>query len=465
MIWLILVLGLVLRVVNLDQGLWLDEGTQALLSNKSLYSIFFERSADFHPPLSYLLLHYWMMLGGSEIWLRLLSVFFGIATIAVTYQLAKKLFDQNIAIISALFLAVAPYHIYYSQEVRMYSEAAFFATLSMYFFIRVIEKNNFRFKLWYIISSLFLIYTLYPGIFLLFSQLLFVFFKQKEKLASFLKQNVLIGLFYLPWIPQLILQLKSGIGADEYLPGWGGILSLSTAKVFPLTFLKFSIGRINFENDYIYGLVAIIVVTIFGYLLFIGVRSLKKNQLLIVFWLAVPFILAFITSLKIPLNQPFRLLFLLPAFYILLATGVNNKGKFRKVALISVLLVSLGGLGAYYFNPSFWRENWRGGTKFINENCNNCSAIFVWSEPFAPFQWYKGTSGVGIVKKFPADINEINMNMKNISGRKEIYLFEYLQDLSDPGRLTQKWLDQNGYKRVDILEFNGVGFIYKYVKG
>lgn len=465
MIWLILLLAFVLRIINLNQSLWLDEGTQATLSSESLQLILYERGVDFHPPLSYFLLHFWMMLGTSEVWLRLLSVIFGVATILIVYLLVKKIFNQQVALISALFLALAPYHIYYSQEIRMYSEATFFATVSIYFLIKLLDEKNWRFKLGYILSTTFLIYTFYLGFFLIIAQAVYVFFQKRNKLVNFLSLVGITGVLWIPWVPQFLIQLKSGLASEEYLPGWSGILSLPTLKAVPVTFIKFSLGRVSIENQVLYLSVALVIITIFGYLLLYGAKSLKNNQKIIFYWLIIPLVLAIIVSWKIPLNQPFRLLFILPAFYILLAVGDNSLKKYRKLALGTILLVSILGIYLYNFNHKFWREDWREAVAYTNNNCQqNCQVIFVWSEPFAPFQWYRGNNGIGLIKKFPANQFEINENMVKLSNKEKLLVFDYLQDLTDPGRLTYKWLTGHGFKEIEIHDFNGVGFIRTYVK-
>ena len=81
MIWLIVILGLILRLIAIDQSFWLDEATQAILSSKTVGFILFNRTADFHPPLFYLLSHIWININTSDIWLRLLPLTFGVGSI------------------------------------------------------------------------------------------------------------------------------------------------------------------------------------------------------------------------------------------------------------------------------------------------------------------------------------------------------------------------------------------------
>src|SRR3989344_9235935 len=138
MIVLILTAGLILRFLKLNQSLWLDEAINVtFVKSLNLKSLIFEYSiGDFHPPLYHILLRGWVLLfGTSEIAVRLPSVFLGLATVYVVYLVAKKMFDNKTALVSATLIATSPLHVYYSQEARMYMLAAFFASLSVYFFV------------------------------------------------------------------------------------------------------------------------------------------------------------------------------------------------------------------------------------------------------------------------------------------------------------------------------------------
>lgn len=459
MIVAIVLLGLMLRTINLSQSLWLDEATQAILSSKSLHSIWFDRAADFHPPLSYILFHFWLMFGRSESWLRLLPIIFGVATIWVVYKLATKLFSRKTALIASLLLATAPYHVYYSQEIRMYSMAAFFATCSVWFFIKPFKTNLLN-SMGLVISLTLLIYSHYMGLFLFAALFIFAIWEKK----NLVKQFLIVGILYIPWIPQFIKQLQGGVNANQYLPGWAEVLSLSPVKAIPLTFLKFSLGRVSIDNNLIYGLVALAVLSVIGFLLFIGISKIKKEQKIISVWFFIPLVLSFLISFKIPLNQPFRLLFIIPAFYILIALGISSLKKYSKIGLVLIILISFSGLFMYYTNPKFWREDWHHVINIINsEISENSLVVFSWPEPFSPYLWYQGKKGVGVVNKFPATQIDIENNLK-LENIKEVYLFEYLAELSDPEKQTKAFLESKQFKIRAVYNTEGVGFVDYYTK-
>jgi uncharacterized membrane protein len=75
-----------------NKGLWLDETFSIWLSNHSVADILrWIVKIDQHPPLYYLLLHYWMAFyGDTPYYARLLSALFGAATIPVIVIPAQK---------------------------------------------------------------------------------------------------------------------------------------------------------------------------------------------------------------------------------------------------------------------------------------------------------------------------------------------------------------------------------------
>lgn len=464
MIWLITILGLVLRLVNLNQSFWLDEASQVTLSSKSIYSIWFERVGDFHPPLSYLLFHFWLQISSSEWVIRLLPVILGAATIPVTYLIGQKFFSKKVALLSSLLMAIAPYHIYYSQEVRMYSLAALLACLSTYYLIISLEKNNLSHKLIYIISTTALIYSHYLTIFVLVSQLTFVFLVRRKDFKKILILITVAVIFYLPWIPQLLIQLQNGVSPDQYLPGWSNLLATNFIKAIPLILIKFMIGRVNFDNKIIYGEVFLGSCLIFLPTLFFAFKKIKRKQTLMLWWLILPVVLSLLLSFFIPVFQPFRLLFILPPFYILLASGLENSGRVKAWLTGLLVIISLGGLFMYYLNPMFWREDWRGAVGFVVNNLSsNDEVVFAWSEPFPPYLWYgKNIQAVGVVKKFPATIDNVNQSMSDLAVKDRIFFFQYLQPLSDPNRLVQRWLITHQFQEVITYDFKGVGFVTLY---
>ncbi len=94
-------------------------------------------AADIHPLLYYSTLNVWMhFFGESAFTVRLLSVIYGAATVALVYLLAKSLFDEKTGLVAALITAIAPFHVQYSQETRMYALLGLFLMAASWCFIK-----------------------------------------------------------------------------------------------------------------------------------------------------------------------------------------------------------------------------------------------------------------------------------------------------------------------------------------
>ena len=146
--WLLLIITLIgggLRVVFLDRnGLWLDETFSVWLANHSVGEMLpWLVKIDQHPPLYYLLLHYWIALTGDTPYnLRLLSVLFGAGTIPVIYLIGKRLSGAVVGLAAAVFLALSPFNLYFAQEARMYTLLTFNAAVAIYALVRLLTDSR-----------------------------------------------------------------------------------------------------------------------------------------------------------------------------------------------------------------------------------------------------------------------------------------------------------------------------------
>lgn len=122
-----------------DALMWGDEGFSIYSANRDLVTITLDTTTiDPHPPLYAYLLHFYFPLAGySEFALRFFSIFFGTATIALVFALGKRMFDARVGLLAAIFAAVAPFAVQYSQEIRMYALGMFLTALGLYLFARL----------------------------------------------------------------------------------------------------------------------------------------------------------------------------------------------------------------------------------------------------------------------------------------------------------------------------------------
>lgn len=465
MIWFILVIGLILRLISLDQSLWLDEAISVLATQDfSFLGMITEYAkADFHPPLFFIILWLWSKVFGiSEIAVRIPSVIFGVLTVYVVYLIGKKLHSKTLGLFSALLLAINPLHVYYSQEARMYALAALAVSLNIFLLIKLIKGEKVNLIL-LITSNILVLASDYVAYLIFPAQLIFLLvLKQKEILRIWVIAILVAGLAMILWIQVFLNQLDVASVASKNLPAWKFIVGGFDVKGVPLTFVKFIIGKISHPDKTIYGMILLPISILFLSLLWRGIKSVKDAyRHLILSWILVSVILAFLTSLFIPIYSYFRLLFVLPAFLILVALGIISfKSKLRYAFLISVTVIQLVSTFVYLINPTFQREDWRGLVNFLKSK--DVLVLFESSGTLPPFDYYaQGKfNAKGALKEFPAK-NDGDVN--DLTG-EDIYLVDYLVQISDPDRLVAKKLTTLGYKQTEILDFNGVGFVYHYVK-
>ena len=152
----ILIFALLLRTYNLDKvpvslfGDEVDVGYQAyslLKTGQDLrgnqWPTLIQSLAEYRAPLYiYSSMPFIATFGLNEWGVRLPAVFWGVLGIAGLYFLVRKILNEKIALFSAFFLTISPWHIHYSRasfEVTMLLAFFIFAT---YFFIRSIENKK-----------------------------------------------------------------------------------------------------------------------------------------------------------------------------------------------------------------------------------------------------------------------------------------------------------------------------------
>jgi len=454
----IIVLAVVLRLININQSLWLDEAIsfQAVTeySLKNLITDFL--SKDFNPPLYYLILFFWLkIVPNSEFFIRIPSLVFGVLSCLFVYKIYKFLFkNRKGAFWASLLLATSSLHIYYSQEARAYSLSAFLAILSIYYFLKVINNENIIFIIYYLLFSVLMLYSHYTT-WLIFPSQWFYFlisrkWEQKKSAVKLLISNILIFLLFVPFLPVFLKQIKVGQKVSSNNQAWAGALGKATFKNFLLFPVKFLIGRTSFASQIVYGLVVLCLGLFFGYLFWKFYHCQRQESgsrlkyLLLFSWLLIPPALGFLISFKIPLFLYFRFLFCLPAFFIIVSAMIS-KMKRKKMLFIIVLLINLFFSFKYLFVPKFHRENWKQAVEVLHRR-NQGSPVIIFKNASAPFHYYDDYKSELVYTK----------DKFLVTHQTDIWFIPYCQPIFDPKDLTRKFFINKGFIRVYQKHFNGV---------
>lgn len=189
-------------IYYLIQSIWRDEAFSYFMSKPNLLQIIINTAHDFNPPFYYLVLHFWISIfGKSDTALKILSLIPHLITVYIAYLFSKKLFNKKYAFCNAFFFLFNPMLIYYAFEIRMYSFYALFSLSSIFFFY----SKNWK---WYTIFTILGLYThsFFPII--IVSLVIYLLLTK-----NFNKKNLFRVLFpivfYLPWLPVLLIQFAN----------------------------------------------------------------------------------------------------------------------------------------------------------------------------------------------------------------------------------------------------------------
>ena len=406
---LILLLSFLIRLISLNQSLWLDEGVTARVVKTFDFSSIIQNFSpfDFHPPLYYLFLKLWTnIFGYSEISLRFPSIIFSLISGFIVYKIGSLLVNKKLGFWAAVFFLFNPLIIYYSQEARMYMMTTFFVILTFYFFIKLqknlqtqnskiktqklIFENNLLLMNLFIILSLF---TFYGSIFFILTILVYFLFKKQFKYLiittfCFLLSFLLISpLLYQQWINSKISLIE--------VKNWSLVLGKANIKNLLLIPIKFSVGRISFYPKWLYWLLAGAWMTFVLYQISkIRNQNYKsKIKIDILFFLACPIFLGFFVSFFIPLLQYFRFLYLVPLMCLLLFNKLYKSYKIHIILTFGFLFWSL----SYLFIPQFHREDWKGLAYYLKKNKIN-EVYMISSSSSDPLIYYYSNIKINSLK-------------------------------------------------------------------
>lgn len=124
---IVVVAAAVLRLNDLGgQSIWFDEAATWAQVRGNFLRMIVETSRDNYPPLYNLLTWPLVQLFGDAEWvLRLPAAILGIGTIPAIYVLGTAIAGRLVGLLAAVVIAFSGYHIWYSQEARMYTLLAF----------------------------------------------------------------------------------------------------------------------------------------------------------------------------------------------------------------------------------------------------------------------------------------------------------------------------------------------------
>jgi mannosyltransferase len=417
---LLLLIGLTvfLRVYNLGaESYWQDELIMIRVTTSGIDEII-DQTAGGRPPLYVILGAIWAEIWGtSESATRSLSAIFSTGAVIVLYILAREWFDERVAIISSLLMALSTFQIHHAQDHRYYALLLLLATVSFLFYFRALNGRRWRdFILWGICGAA-AYYTHSHALFVLIAQGIFFILqwpRYKQGSGRWFVSVIGIGLITLPG---LYFQFRNMLAVAEEFgePAVLTWLPEPTLAAPVLTGARFFFNNVTADQFITLGIgAAIFVIGTVGFIASRGlptwintvrhtsaatlqaVNRYRPQVILLACWLVIPILLPFVLSFVTTSMYLDRYMIATsPALYLITALGVL---MFRKViplyaslgSLIVMLVIAL-----YMFYANDYKEPWNQVAAYVETQTGPNDAIAVshitsHSYPgiFDSFAWY-----------------------------------------------------------------------------
>ncbi len=471
---LILLLAFGLRVWRLSsQSFWWDESYSAMVASGSLRSIVATLAReDFHPPLHYFILHYWMRVAGqSEFALRYVSVTLGVLTVAAAWITATRLLSPSAAPIATLIFAFSPFLWYYSQEARMFALVPLFGTLTVYFCARAIDESRLRWWIAYVAVTALGFYSLYYALFMPFVCGLWILLLGRRGWRAFrawVIATVAALAIYVPWVP--IFLYRNAVWSSAFQPENG------PSKVVAWSWPEFVMGLPNlalYRESLALAFLGMTALVAIGSLIFAGIEARRRPGVLLaaLSFVAPLAVIAAISVVKpvfhpryaIPVAPGLYLSFAALLEYLLYAAPASAPWTrlWRRPAAIGsgALLACCAAYGLYHleFDPAYLRDNYRGAIAYVLQREQPADTVLDNAIP--PFWYYY--HGPIPASYFPTgpytEANVANELNELTRGRTRLWYVQQMAIPNDPDgfvdtqlRLHSRRLDERWFGAIRV---------------
>ena len=323
-------------------SVWFDESFSAFMIKQNFASIWRYTALDVNAPLYYFLLKGWsLIVGHSDVALRLLSVMFGVGALIGGFFLSKRLFGRRVGYFTLLFLTLSPMLLRYSTEMRCYTLVIFLLILATDVFVVASAKSSHKLWLLYGLLIALAMWTHYYAALVIVAHLLW----RKVTTKKFFTRDFVAGLIFaavlfLPWLPIMVKQLTT-VQVSGF---WIAPFSLDTVGNF------FGEMTVYNTHDRISGWVALGVIAaliLMVMLLVKGRRALAKklqpNLLLILLIVLLPPLVLAVLSMP-PLRPMFINRYIIASmlmFSLVVALAVGVKLRSRRLRIVQAIFLTI----------------------------------------------------------------------------------------------------------------------------
>jgi len=465
---LITILALVIRLAWLgSKSLWVDEADSFYFASHTFPDIF-SRLCDPHPPGYYALLHIFLASGQSEFWVRLPSAIAGALAVPLLYALGRELdaafgvpwLDRRTAALASLLLAVAPLHVWYSQEARMYALVTALGLCSMYFALRFALHRRGGDALGYALIASAALYTDQSSALpLLLANLLWggLWLRQRQlragrgwrELATWAGLQLIVGVaFWLWWSQALFSSLFDT-----------GILYQLAMVMLVLQRLGLPVTLANVKQAFVVGAVVSMAVAMWVCLSLVQRRWIRRLVPGLALVVVTLFVLVTIGS-AIPRGFTVkRLLVSLSPYGLLISAWAMRRLRLKRWLLSALITLSLGLCAVNVLLVP--KEPWREVVAVVQQEIGPDDVLWVDELAVPAFDYYYSGSRERLVLRM-AHLDELSntwdVERRSLAGGGRIWVVTRVdpyRNLLDylPPSLSQKPVWSGDWHRVSVRAY------------
>lgn len=506
--------GWAIRVDRLGAlSLWVDEGYSYEIARRGPAAILaLLAGEDRHPPLHYVLL--WaaqQIFGTSEFSLRYVSAAAGTLAIPLLARLGQRLGGQSVGLGAAALLILAPFHVWYSQEARMYALLMACGLLGVLAFMRLLDRGDRTSTALVAAATAGALYSHYYGILLLPAYLALVATRPIRSPGRVVVALLGAGILFLPWLPALVSQAGRAAGGYRLdASPFAVILDLISAFALGDSFPVAKAALATFISLAVLGLGAT------------GVERTEPGRarlagVVLAVWLlsgpTIAYAASALLGLELRANGRMYYLGALPPFLLLVARGaaiagdlvaeagqratiyrlggrtgqlaatrrsganarfapastgrsiaggtadgVRRRGRHWRFVSLAVMLVLTLGLSATQGEAlrrqiaGRPKEDFRGAARLIESRLWPGDSILVVDEPIfrdQPFAYYLG--GRVPIRRVGIENPSIEAALSDLPSRGRAWLVQVHGEIADPAGRTASWLDRDRTPIDDIV--------------
>jgi len=429
-----------------SKSVWYDEAYVISLAQMSIPELLRELIAtDILPPLYYVFMHYWVMLGTDPFLIRFPSVIISTVTVPLLYVTGRRLAGRRIAGAASALLAVSTIHLYWAQQARMYAWLCFLCLATTYFLVRALQERHHLSWVLFAVTSAAAMYTQASAAFYLAAQGLATLWliARRESLRSAWRPWVLsqlgAALLFVPWIPAIVQQYQAYGDPEE---SWTNLGSLE-GMLFQFGYALFPYWRLSIESGWL--MRDALVIASLG-LTLAGAWFLRKRiagPLLVALFVGTIGLLALVGIGK-GIVLPRTVLPASLAYYLLLGAGLAAFRRPRVLVTGLVIIMSLNLVGSVRYYTLGSQEDWREAATYIEQNMGEGDLVLVdASAGLMPLSYYLERQGRPVEAygvpfhawaNVPPRLNDDDFRRVDalVEGRKGIWLVIFRNGFPDP---------------------------------